>query len=126
MPGGALVLDGVRVVGVQFCVHVRNHSCPVVVRQWCLSRDLILSRDDEVPALSYSPGRPPRRDGHIGCRLGRMHNAIVLLALGLLAMLLGSVWLRRTELEFNGESRTMVLGLAVCLLSVLLILFAAT
>lgn len=55
-----------------------------------------------------------------------MHNAIAFVALGLLGVLLSSVWLRREELEFNGESRTMALGLVVCLISVLLILFAAT
>jgi hypothetical protein len=55
-----------------------------------------------------------------------MHNAIAFIALGLLGVLLASVWLRRQDLEFNGESRTMVLGLAVSLVSVLLILLAAT
>jgi len=55
-----------------------------------------------------------------------MHNAIVVLALGLLGALLGSVWLRRTELEFSGESATMLVGLAVSFLSVLLILLATT
>jgi len=44
----------------------------------------------------------------------------------LMALLLGSVWLRRDDLEFNGESRTMVVGLVLSLVSVLLILIAAT
>jgi len=55
-----------------------------------------------------------------------MHNAIAFIALGLMGVLLASVWLRREELEFNGESRTMALGLAVSVVSVLLIVFAAT
>ncbi|HWI77842.1 MAG TPA: hypothetical protein VNS31_01505 [Ramlibacter sp.] len=54
-----------------------------------------------------------------------MHHAIALIALGLLGALLSSVWLRRADLEFSGESKTMLLGLALCLASVLLILFAA-
>jgi hypothetical protein len=55
-----------------------------------------------------------------------MHNAIAFITLGLLGVLVGSVWLRRADLEFNGESRTMALGLALALGSVLLILLAAT
>ena len=55
-----------------------------------------------------------------------MHNAIAFIALGLMALLLGSVWLRRDDLDFNGESRTMVVGLVLSLVSVLLILIAAT
>jgi hypothetical protein len=61
----------------------------------------------------------------MGCRHQRMHHAIAFIALGLLGALLSSVWLRRAELEFSGESTTMLLGLALCLASVLLILFAA-
>jgi hypothetical protein len=90
-----------------------------------LSRDLILGHDGQVPALSYTLPTSPARDGHIGCRLRAMH-VVVIVALGLLGTLLGSVWLRRQELEFNGEAGTMVLGLVVCLASVLLILLAAT
>jgi uncharacterized membrane protein YqjE len=55
-----------------------------------------------------------------------MHNAIAFIALGLMALLLGSAWLRRDELDFNGESRTMMVGLVLSLVSVLLILIAAT
>lgn len=54
-----------------------------------------------------------------------MPHAIVFIALALLGVLLSSVWLRRAELEFSGESTTMVLGLALCLASVVLILWAA-
>jgi uncharacterized protein YybS (DUF2232 family) len=54
-----------------------------------------------------------------------MQNAIAFLALALMAALVGSVWMRRAELEFNGESKTMLLGIAVSFLSVLFILFAA-
>jgi hypothetical protein len=54
-----------------------------------------------------------------------MHNAIALIALALMGVLLGSVWLRRQDLEFNGETRTMALGLVLTFVSVLLILFAA-
>ena len=53
-----------------------------------------------------------------------MQHAIAFIALGLLGVLLGSVWLRRAELEYSGESATMLLGLAICLGCVLLILFA--
>jgi len=53
-----------------------------------------------------------------------MHNAIAFIALGLLGVLLSSVWLRRAELQFSGESATMLLGLALSLVSVLLILLA--
>ena len=52
-----------------------------------------------------------------------MHNALALIALGLMAVLVSSVWLRRAELDFNGESSTMLLGLFFCLVSVLFILF---
>ncbi|MGZ5785235.1 MAG: hypothetical protein ACXWJM_04895 [Ramlibacter sp.] len=54
-----------------------------------------------------------------------MHNAIAWVALALLGALLSSVWLRRAELEYSGESATMLLGLVLCFGSVLLILFAA-
>jgi hypothetical protein len=53
-----------------------------------------------------------------------MHHPIAFLALVLFAALLSSVWLRRAELEFSGESVTMLLGLVLCLGSVILILFA--
>jgi hypothetical protein len=54
-----------------------------------------------------------------------MHHPIAFIALALLGALLSSVWLRRAELEFSGESVTLLLGLALCLGSVLLILWAA-
>jgi hypothetical protein len=62
----------------------------------------------------------------MGCRLPGMHNAIAFIALGLLGVLLSSVWLRRADLEFSGESSTMLFALVLCFVSVLLILFAAT
>jgi hypothetical protein len=55
-----------------------------------------------------------------------MQSAIALVALALLAALLGSVWLRRSELALNGEAGTMVLGLVLCFVSVLLIVLAAS
>jgi hypothetical protein len=90
-----------------------------------LSRDLIRAPPREVPALSYMHATLHTRDGHMGCRVQGMHPALVLVALALLGALLGSVWLRRADLEFSGESPTMLLGLAFCLASVLLIVFAA-
>jgi hypothetical protein len=54
-----------------------------------------------------------------------MQSAVALVALTLLGALLGSVWLRRGDLAQNGESGTMLLGLVVCIASVLLILLAA-
>jgi hypothetical protein len=55
----------------------------------------------------------------------RMQSAFVLIALALLAVLVSSVWPRRAELEFNGESASMLLGLIFCFVCVLFILFAA-
>ncbi|MDB5883559.1 MAG: hypothetical protein JWP43_3437 [Ramlibacter sp.] len=54
-----------------------------------------------------------------------MHHVMAFLALSLLGLLLSSVWLRRAELQFSGESTTMLFGLAVCLVCVLLILLTA-
>jgi hypothetical protein len=53
-----------------------------------------------------------------------MQSAIAIIALALLAALIGSAWRRRTELGFNGEAGTMLLGLVLCFVSVLLIVFA--
>jgi hypothetical protein len=52
-------------------------------------------------------------------------HAIAFIALGLLGALLSSIWLRRADLEFSGESTTLLLGLTFCLACVVLILFAA-
>ena len=68
---------------------------------------------------------PIARRRHSGCLCVGMHDAIALIAMGLLAVLVSSVWLRRAELEFNGEAGTMLLGLVLCLVSVLLIVLAA-
>ena len=54
-----------------------------------------------------------------------MEAVIALIAVSLLAGLAGSAWLRRGELEFNGESGAMLLGLVFCFISVILILVAA-
>jgi hypothetical protein len=54
-----------------------------------------------------------------------MTAAIALAAVSLLLGLLGSVWLRRSELESNGETGSMLLGLVFCFVSVVLILVAA-
>lgn len=74
--------------------------------------------------MSYRARALDSHDGHMGCRVRPMQHPIALIALVLLGALLGSVWLRRAELEFSGESATMLLGLAVCVGCVLLILFA--
>jgi hypothetical protein len=55
-----------------------------------------------------------------------MQSVLALVAMALLAALLTSVWRRRSELAFNGEAGTMVLGLVLCLVSVLLIVLAAS
>ena len=55
-----------------------------------------------------------------------MQSAVALLALALLAALLGSAWRRRSELGFNGEAVSMLLGLILCFGSVVLILLAAS
>lgn len=54
-----------------------------------------------------------------------MTAAIALASIGLLAGLIGSLWLRRGELEINGESGSMLLGLVFCFIAVVLILVAA-
>lgn len=56
---------------------------------------------------------------------GDMTALIALLSVALLAGLLGSLWLRRGELEINGESGSMLLGVVFCFISVVLILVAA-
>jgi hypothetical protein len=57
----------------------------------------------------------------MACRAAFMQSVIVIVALGLFAVLVSSVWLRRADLQFSGESGTMLLGLLLCLLSVALI-----
>jgi hypothetical protein len=54
-----------------------------------------------------------------------MTAVIALAAIALMGVFLGSVWLRRDELEVTGESRSMVVGLVFCVVSVVLILLAA-
>lgn len=54
-----------------------------------------------------------------------MTAAIALASIGLLVGLVGSLWLRRGELEINGETGSMLLGLVFCFISVVLILVAA-
>ena len=54
-----------------------------------------------------------------------MSAVVALIAVALLAGLLGSLWLRRGDLEGNGESGTMLLGVAFCFIAVMLILVAA-
>jgi hypothetical protein len=52
-----------------------------------------------------------------------MKLGIALLLLMLLAVLLGSAWLRRGDLEMNGESGAMMVGLAVCVTAAVLVLW---
>ena len=54
-----------------------------------------------------------------------MTAVIALAAIALMMVFLGSVWLRRDELEVTGESRSMVVGLVFCVVSVVLILLVA-
>ena len=56
---------------------------------------------------------------------GGMSAVIALIAVALLAGLLGSVWLRRGDIEGNGESGSMLLGVIFCFIAVMLILVAA-
>ena len=53
-----------------------------------------------------------------------MTAVIALAAIALMVVFLGSVWLRRDELEVTGESRSMMVGLVFCVLSVVFILLA--
>jgi hypothetical protein len=54
-----------------------------------------------------------------------MSAVVALIAVALLAGLLGSVWLRRGDIEGNGESGSMLLGVIFCFIAVMLILVAA-
>ena len=54
-----------------------------------------------------------------------MKTVIALFALALFAAFIGSVWVRRGELEVNGESGAMLIGLVFCFLAVVFILVAA-
>jgi hypothetical protein len=56
---------------------------------------------------------------------GGMSAVIALIAVALLAGLLGSLWLRRGDIEGNGESGSMLLGVIFCFIAVMLILVAA-
>lgn len=58
-------------------------------------------------------------------QIGGMTAVIALAAIALMVVFLGSVWLRRDELEVTGESRSMVIGVVFCVVSVVLILLAA-
>ena len=82
-----------------------------------------VARNSDV--VLHVSDQPPAATGICVAACCDMHNAIAFVAVALLGALLGSVWLRREDLEFNGESRTMVLGVVVALVSVLLILMAA-
>lgn len=57
-------------------------------------------------------------------QIGDMTAVIALAAIALMVVFLGSVWLRRDELEVTGESRSMMVGLVFCVLSVVFILLA--
>ena len=57
--------------------------------------------------------------------IGGMTAVIALAAIALMVVFLGSVWLRRDELEVTGESRSMMVGLVFCAVCVVLILLAA-
>lgn len=57
-----------------------------------------------------------------GVRLMKVLVALAVVAL--LAVLLGSAWMRRGEWDLTGESGTMLVGLAVSLAAVLIILAA--
>jgi len=63
--------------------------------------------------------------GHTDCPEPDMSAVIALIAVALLAGLLGSLWLRRGDLEGNGESGSMLLGVVFCFIAVMLILVAA-
>ncbi len=53
-----------------------------------------------------------------------MKIGIVLVALALLAVLMGSAWMRRAEWDVNGESGAMLLGLVACVAAVAFIVAA--
>jgi hypothetical protein len=55
-----------------------------------------------------------------------MQTPLVLMVLALFGVLVSSVWMRRADLQYTGEVRTMIPALALCLISVLLILSAAS
>lgn len=54
-----------------------------------------------------------------------MTAVIALVSVGLLVGLIGSLWLRRGDVEINGESGSMLLGVVFCFIAVVLILVAA-
>lgn len=54
-----------------------------------------------------------------------MTAVIALVSVGLLVGLIGSLWLRRGDIEINGESGSMLLGVVFCFIAVVLILVAA-
>jgi len=54
-----------------------------------------------------------------------MTEAIALASVALLVGLVGSLWLRRGELELSGETGSMLIGLVFCFIAVVLILVAA-
>lgn len=60
------------------------------------------------------------------CRLpgADMRMVLALVALALLAVLVGSAWARRAEWDVNGEASTMLLGLGFCIVAVGMILVA--
>lgn len=54
-----------------------------------------------------------------------MTGVIALVSVGLLVGLIGSLWLRRGDIEISGESGSMLLGVVFCFVAVVLILVAA-
>jgi uncharacterized protein YybS (DUF2232 family) len=53
-----------------------------------------------------------------------MQTGIALAAVALLAVLIGSAWMRRADWDLNGESGAMLLGLVLCFIAVICILVA--
>lgn len=54
-----------------------------------------------------------------------MTAVIALASVALLAGLIGSLWLRRGEIEMNGDTGSMLLGVIFCFIAVVFILVAA-